>query len=73
MHVQTIGQKRHKNVGLDAALPFVKDRPQAQIVFEIFEGSFHLRQLNVKPTSAPALRTQISQQTNYVQDHPPRI
>ncbi len=46
MHVQTIGQKRYKNVRLNPTLQLVKDRPQAQaqIIFEIFKRGFDLRQ-----------------------------
>src|SRR5580658_5176430 len=49
LNVQAVGQKGNKNVRLDPPLQGVKDRAQAQVVFEVFEGRFHLGELNVKP------------------------
>src|SRR5439155_17738099 len=46
--MQTISQKRHKNVRLDPRLQAVKNWPQAQIIFEVFESRFDLRQLDIK-------------------------
>src|SRR5206468_176467 len=58
LHMQTIGQKGDKNMRLDPALQLMKDWAQAQIVFEVFEGAFHLRQLHIKlPQSRRVLRS----------------
>ena len=35
--VQTIGQKGNEDVGLDAGLELVKDRPDREVAFEILE------------------------------------
>ena len=46
--VQTVSQERDENMGLDAMLQLVMDGAQGQIIFEVLEGGFHLRQLDVK-------------------------
>ncbi len=62
-HVQAISQERHKNVRLDPMFQLVKNRPQTQIVFEIFERRFHLGQLNIKlPQFGGVLALQIAAQ-----------
>src|SRR4051812_241244 len=48
VYVQAISQERHKEVRLDAILSLVKNGAQAQVVFQVLEGSLDLRELNVK-------------------------
>ena len=45
--IQTIGQKRYKDVSLDARVLLVIDGADGQITFEIAEDGFDFRQLNV--------------------------
>ena len=40
-HVQAIGQKAIEDVGLDAVLVLMKDRPDGQITLEVLERFFH--------------------------------
>src|SRR5437870_1018315 len=63
MHVQTISHKRHKNVRFDPSFQLVKDRPQAQVIYEVLECGFDLRQLNVKlPQAGRILSAEIAAQ-----------
>jgi len=45
--VQTASQERDENAGFDPVLQLVMDGMQHQISFEVFEGRFHLGQLNI--------------------------
>jgi hypothetical protein len=47
-HMQTVSQKRHENVRLNAPFLLVKNRPNSQVSFQVLEGLFHLRRLNVE-------------------------
>lgn len=46
--VQAIGQERDEDMGLDALLQLVMDRPQLQIVLQIFEGRLDFDELNIE-------------------------
>src|SRR5204863_9319782 len=46
--VQAISQERDEDVGLDALDELVIDRPQLQVVLEVFEGGLDLDQLNIE-------------------------
>ena len=47
-HVHAVSQEPNENMRFDAVLQLMKDRSQAQIIFEVFKGSLHLRELDVK-------------------------
>ena len=47
-HVQTVGQESHKNVGFNPMFQPVENRSQTQIILEVFERRFDLRQLNIE-------------------------
>src|SRR6266403_6031190 len=63
MHVQTISYKRHKNMRFDPLFQLVKDRSQAQVIFQVFESRFDLRQLNIElPQAGRRLAGEITAQ-----------
>jgi hypothetical protein len=45
--MQTVGEKGHEDVGLDALVGVMKDRPQGQVALEIAKGSFDFGEQNV--------------------------
>jgi hypothetical protein len=46
-HVEAVGQKGDKDVSFDASLIVVKDRPDPEITFEVFECRFDGDQLKI--------------------------
>jgi hypothetical protein len=46
--MQTVGQERDEDMGLDALLKLVINGAQGQIGLKIFEGFLHLTQLHIK-------------------------
>ena len=63
MDVQAVGQKGDKDVRFHSPLQLMENGAQAQVVLEVFEGRFHLRELNVKlPQLLRFLRAQVAAQ-----------
>ena len=61
--MKAVGQETNKNVRFDPSFQLVKDRPQAQVIFEVLECGFDLRQLNVKlPQAGRILSAEIAAQ-----------